>query len=78
MDIAGLLVFLLFDVCFAGALYCNVRKFLDVSFHVICFGLAVASLLVSLQLHCDEFDGLLSCCVVVISLSGLCVSKFSC
>ena len=57
--------FLLFGVCFSGSLYCNVRKFLDASFHVICLALAVASLLVSLQLltiaHCDRFDGLLRC-----------------
>ena len=61
---------LLFGVCFAGSLYCNVRKFLDASFHVICLALAVASLLVSLQLlttaHCDRFDGLLRCCFFVV------------
>ena len=62
--------FLLFGVCFAGSLYCNVRKFLDASFHVISLALAVASLLVSLQLltiaHCDRFDGLLRCCFFVV------------
>ena len=60
--------FLLFDVCVAGSLYCNVPKFLDVGFHGISLALAVASLLVSLQLltsaHCDRFDGLLRCCFV--------------
>ena len=58
--------FLLFGVCFAGSLYCYVRKFLDASFHVICLELVVASPLVSLQLlatvHCHRFDGLLRCC----------------
>ena len=61
--------FLLFGVCFAGSFYCNVRSFLDVSFHVICLALAVVSLHVSLQLlaiaHCDRFDGLLRCFLVV-------------
>ena len=51
---------LLLGVCFAGSVYCNVHKVLDASFHVICLALAVASLLVSLQLlttaHCDRFD----------------------
>ena len=49
---------LLLGVCFAGSVYCNVHKVLDASFHVICLALAVASLLVSLQLltiaHCDR------------------------
>ena len=62
--------FLLFGVCFAGSLYCNVRKFLDASFHVICLALAVASLLVSIQLlataHCNQFDGLLRCFFFVV------------
>ena len=61
----SLVGFLLFGVCFAAAFYCNVRSFLDGSFDVICLALAVASLLVSLQLmpmaHCDRFDGLLRC-----------------
>ena len=62
--------FLLFGVCFAGSLYCNVRKFLDASFHVICVALAVASLQVSLQLltiaHRDQFDGFLRSCFFVV------------
>ena len=65
--------FMLFGVCFAGSLYCNVPKLLDVSFHGISLASAVASLLVSLQLlttaHCDRFDGLLRCCFLW--LSGL-------
>ena len=71
--------FLLFGVCFAGSLYCNVRKFLDASFHVICLPLVVASLLISLQLltsvHCERFDGLLNC---GFSLSGFRFTKFLC
>ena len=62
--------FLLFGVCFAGSLYCNVRKFLDASFHVICLALAAASLLVSLRIlttaHCDQFDDVLRCCCFVV------------
>ena len=72
--------FLLFGVCFAGSLYCGVRKFLDADFHVICLALAVASLLVSLQLltiaHCDRFDGFLRC--FCFPLSGFCLILFLC
>ena len=68
---------LLLGVCFAGSVYCNVHKVLDASFHVICLALAVASLLVSLQLlttaHCDRFD---ACCVGVFSFAGFCFIKF--
>ena len=69
LDIAGLLGFLLFGVCFAGSLYCNVRKFLGASFHVICLALAVACLL-AWQLR--TVIGLMACCVVVFLLSGFC------
>ena len=66
-------VFAVFVFVFVrGSLYCNVRKFLDVSFHSISLALAVASLLVSQQLltiaHCDRFDGLLRCYVFVARL----------
>ena len=65
-----LVEFLMFGVCFACSLYCNVRKFLDVSFHGMSLALAVASLVVSLQLlafaHCDRFDGLLRCYFFVV------------
>ena len=72
---------LLFGVCFASSLS------LDVSFHVICLELAVASL--SLQpltiAHCfntlgsDRFDGLLRCYfVVVFLLFGVCFTTFLC
>ena len=72
-------VFLLFGI-FAGLLYCNVRKFLDVSFDCISLALAVASLVVSLQLltiaQCDRFDGLLRCrffrCLVIVFAEILC------
>ena len=68
---------LLLGVCLAGSVYCNVHKVLDASFHVICLALAVASLLVSLQLlttaHCDRFD---ACCVGVFLFAGFCFTKF--
>ena len=69
----------MYGLCFARSLNSDVRKFLDGSFQVICFALAVASLLVSLQLltiaHCDRFDGLLCFCLW---LSGFCFIKFLC
>ena len=50
--------FLLLGVCFTGSLYCNVRKFLETSFYVVCLASAVASPLVSPQLlttaGCDQ------------------------
>ena len=60
----------MYGLCFARSLNSDVRKFLDASFQVICFALAVASLLVSLQLLttalCDQFDGFLRCFLFVV------------
>ena len=68
----------MYGLCFARSLNSDVRKFLDASFQVICFALAVASLLVSLQLlttaHCDQVDGLLRCCLL---FSGFSFQDFS-
>jgi hypothetical protein len=44
----------MYGLCFARSLNSDVRKLLDASFQVICFALAVASLIISIATALDN------------------------